>query len=62
MTDADAPTQQKVLEASIALWKSGHPGVSDPQAWADSVTFMRQSGLIDTDVDTTALFSNQFVK
>ncbi len=62
MTDADAPTQKKVLAASIALWKSDNYGVSDPQAWADSVAFMRQSGLIDTDVDTTALFTNQFVK
>lgn len=62
MTDADAPTQRKVLAASIALWKSDHPGVSEPQAWADSAAFMRASGLIETDVNADEMFTNQFVK
>ncbi len=61
MTDADAPTQKKVLEASIELWKSDHLGVSDPQAWVDSVTFMHQSGLIETDVNPDEMFTNRFV-
>ena len=61
MTDADAPTQKKVLAASIALWKSDRPGVSDAQAWADSVAFMRESGLIETDVNPDEMFTNEFV-
>lgn len=61
MTDADAPTQKKVLAASIALWKSDRPGVSDAQVWADSVAFMRESGLIETDVNPDEMFTNEFV-
>jgi len=61
MTDADAPTQKKVLAASIALWKSERFGVSDPQAWAASVAFMHESGLIDTDMNPDKMFTNRFV-
>ncbi len=61
MTDADAPTQKKVLDASIALWKSDHPGESDPQAWAVSVAFMHESGLIESDMNPDNMFTNRFV-
>jgi len=62
MSDADAPTQRAVLETSIELWRSNTPGLSDPAAWADSVAFMRASGLIETDVALDKLYSNEFVK
>ncbi len=61
MTDADAPTQKKVLEASIELWQSDRPGISDPQAWAVSVAFMHESGLIESDMNPDKMFTNQFV-
>jgi NitT/TauT family transport system substrate-binding protein len=62
ITDEDAPTQRAVLEASIALWRSDQPGVSDPQAWATSVEFMRDTGLIESSVDVETLYTNQFVE
>jgi len=62
MTDEDAPTQREVLATSIGLWHSDKPGFSDPQAWTNSVNFMRQSGLLDTDVNIDSLYTNQFVQ
>lgn len=61
ITDDDAPTQRAVLEASIDLWRSDQPGVSDPQAWSDSAEFMLETGLIETPVDVETLYTNEFV-
>jgi NitT/TauT family transport system substrate-binding protein len=61
ITDEDAPTQRAVLEASIGLWHSDQPGVSDSQAWADSVEFMLDTGLIETPVDVETLYTNEFI-
>lgn len=61
MTAADVPAQKKVLAASIELWKSDHPGESDPQAWAVSVAFMHESGLIESDMNPDNMFTNRFV-
>lgn len=61
ITDDDAPTQRAVLEASIDLWRSDQPGVSDPQAWSDSAEFMLGTGLIETPVDVETLYTNEFV-
>jgi NitT/TauT family transport system substrate-binding protein len=61
ITDEGVPTQRAVLEASIGLWRSDRPGVSDPQAWSDSVEFMLDTGLIDTPVDVDTLFTNEFI-
>jgi NitT/TauT family transport system substrate-binding protein len=62
ITDEDAPTQRAVLEASIDLWRSDRLGVSDPQAWSDSVEFMQDTGLVETPVDAETLYTNQFVE
>jgi NitT/TauT family transport system substrate-binding protein len=62
ITDEDAPTQRAVLEASIDLWRSDRLGVSDPQAWSDSVEFMQDTGLIETPVGAETLYTNQFVE
>ncbi|HEY84545.1 MAG TPA: ABC transporter substrate-binding protein [Chloroflexi bacterium] len=62
MSDEDAPTQRAVLNASIELWRSDEPGLSAPEAWADSAAFMRASGLIETDVEVDKLYTNEFVK
>ncbi len=61
ITDEDAPTQRAVLEASIDLWRSDQPGVSDPQAWSDSAEFMLDTGLIETPVDVETLYTNEFI-
>jgi NitT/TauT family transport system substrate-binding protein len=61
ITDEDAPTQRAVLDASIALWRSDRPGISDSQAWSDSVEFMLDTGLIESPLDVEKLYTNQFV-
>jgi NitT/TauT family transport system substrate-binding protein len=61
ITDEDAPTQKAVLEASIELWRSDQPGVSDPQAWSESAEFMLDTGLVETPVDVETLYTNEFV-
>ncbi len=62
ITDKDAPVQRAVLDASLALWRTNQPGVSDPQAWADSAKFMLDTGLISSPVDAGKLYTNEFVK
>jgi NitT/TauT family transport system substrate-binding protein len=62
ITDQDAPTQRAVLDASIALWQSDQPGLSNPQAWSDMVEFMQATGIIQSAPDPSALYTNQFVK
>jgi NitT/TauT family transport system substrate-binding protein len=63
ITDADAPTQRAVLDASIALWKSEGPlGHSDPAAWATSVEFMRAADLIAADVEVESLYTNKLLE
>lgn len=61
MTDADAPVQRAVLDASIDLWRTQEPGLSSAQAWQASVDFMRQSGLINADLNIDDLYTNRFV-
>jgi len=62
ITDEDAPTQRAVLEASIGLWRSDQPGLSDRQAWSDSVEFMQNTGLVEEPVDVETLYTNQFLE
>jgi NitT/TauT family transport system substrate-binding protein len=62
ITDELAPTQRKVLEVSIELWKSDEPGVSNEQAWQDSVDFMIKTGLLDQPLAVNTLFTNEFVE
>jgi NitT/TauT family transport system substrate-binding protein len=61
ITDQDAPIQRAVLDASLALWRTDQPGVSDQQAWADSAKFMLDTGLISSPVDVGKLYTNEFV-
>jgi NitT/TauT family transport system substrate-binding protein len=62
ITDQDAPTQRAVLDASVALWQSDQPGLSSPQAWSDMVAFMNATGFIQSALDASTLYTNQFVK
>jgi NitT/TauT family transport system substrate-binding protein len=61
ITDDDAPTQRAVLDASIELWRNEQPGLSDPQAWAESAEFMVNTGLIEQPVEVDTLYTNEFV-
>jgi len=56
------PVQRAVLAESIALWRSDSLGRSDPPAWEASQRFMRQIGLIGSQVEVEKLFTNEFVE
>jgi NitT/TauT family transport system substrate-binding protein len=62
ITEEDAPTQRAVLEASIELWRSKKPGLSELQAWSESAEFMLATGLIESPVEVDALYTNEFVQ
>jgi len=64
MTDEEAPVQRQVLDASIELWRSEQPGISNRQAWQDSLNFMIASDFLDSEksIDVGALYTNQFVE
>jgi NitT/TauT family transport system substrate-binding protein len=62
ISDADAPTQKKVLLTSIDLWETEKPGVSDPKSWQTSVEFMQKTGLIKEQLDPQQLYTNEFVQ
>jgi len=62
ITDEDAPTQWAVLDASMALWRSDQPGLSDPNAWTTSAKFMQATGLIAAPVEVDKLYTNEFVE
>jgi NitT/TauT family transport system substrate-binding protein len=62
ITDEAAPTQRQVLASSIELWQKDKLGVSDPQAWQESVQFMSETGLLEKPVEPESLYTNQFVE
>jgi len=67
--DDSAPLQRAVLEESLKFWRvEGSPagsaralGQSDPSAWSTSQELMKRIGLIETEVDVSTLFTNDFV-
>ena len=61
MTEEDAPTQRMVLDASIELWKTDQLGKTSPEHWIKSVEFMKETGLLEGEVDIDSLYSNDFV-
>jgi NitT/TauT family transport system substrate-binding protein len=62
ITDDDVPTQRAVLDASIELWRSEQPGMSDAQAWTESAQFMVETGLIEAPVEVDTLYTNEFLE
>jgi NitT/TauT family transport system substrate-binding protein len=62
ITDEAAPTQRQVLASSIELWQKDKLGMSDPQAWQESVQFMSQTGLLEKSIELDSLYTNQFVE
>ena len=67
---ADAKTQdlqRKVLEATLPYWQSDLTkqqglGFSDSKSWEATHKFLRDSGLLKSDVDLTKAFTNDFIK
>lgn len=53
--------QRATLDASLPFWKSDKLGVSDVKAWQTSAKFMKDVGLITTEVDVSKAFTNDFI-
>jgi len=51
-----------IFDESLKLWQQPEPlGASDRATWETAVRFMREMGLITTDVDVDVLFTNRFI-
>jgi NitT/TauT family transport system substrate-binding protein len=52
-----------VLNATIPLMKqsSGKAGATDATAWSSMATFLKNNGQLDKPVDTTKVFSNEYL-
>ncbi len=61
---AQEATNRAIFDASVKLWQAepGTLGLSDPHAWAEAVSFMQQTKLIQTAPAPADLFTNQFVQ
>jgi len=70
LKSADAKTQDlqlKVLQATLPYWQSDltkqqGAGFSDIKSWEATHKFMRDSGLLKSDVDLSKAFTNDFIK
>ncbi|MBO9326461.1 MAG: hypothetical protein J7463_14145, partial [Roseiflexus sp.] len=70
LKSADQPTrdlQRAVLQATLDYWQSDKTkteglGFCNEENWRETHTFLRESGLLTTDVDVTKAFTNQFIK
>lgn len=59
--------QRAVLQATLDYWQSDKTeteglGFCDETNWRETYVFLRESGLLATDVDVTKAFTNQFIK
>ena len=63
ISDKDAPVQRKILDASIALWRTDKPGLSSRESWQVSLDFMKATGLLKSgqDMKVDSLYTNRFV-
>ncbi len=52
-----------IFDESLKLWQASDAelGLSDPAAWAKAATFMKDMGLIQTEVEPADLYTNDFV-
>jgi NitT/TauT family transport system substrate-binding protein len=52
-----------ILESSVEFWRTDPEelGLSDRAEWEIAQSVMRRMGLVDTERDVTAMFTNQFV-
>jgi NitT/TauT family transport system substrate-binding protein len=60
--DESALLQRAILEESLNFWRADDLGRSDPAAWQASQSFMHQIGMVETETDVSAMFTNDFVE
>lgn len=59
--ELDADVQRQVLLTSIEQWKTDRLGYSNPQAWENMQAVLLDMGLIDSELDLTKAFTNEFI-
>ncbi|NOZ70605.1 MAG: ABC transporter substrate-binding protein [Chloroflexi bacterium] len=58
-------TNRAIFDASLPFWAppSGQTlGVTHPDIWVSTAAFLKDAGLVDTLVDTSGIWTNQFVQ
>lgn len=61
LAQADETTQKQVLAASIDLWKGDRLGYSNPAAWENMHTLLLEMKLLQSPLDVTAAYTNEFI-
>ncbi len=61
LSTQDQTTQKEILSRTIELWKTPHPGFSDPKAWQNMQETLLKMGLLKQPLDVSKAFTNQFV-
>lgn len=61
LAQADRATQMEVLRRSLELWRTDSPGRSDPQAWSNMHDTLLKMKLLQTPLDLSQAFTNEFV-
>lgn len=62
LTEADAPVARAVLAASIDMWKTDRPGISDKARWETTQATLLDMKLIPSTINIEDAFTNEFVK
>ena len=62
MDDESARLQRVVLGEAIAFWRGDPVGASVPEHWEESVSFLKELGLLSVDLEPTSLYTNKYVK
>jgi len=59
-----AKVSRAIFDESLKLWEASEAelGRSDPAAWDIAAKFMKEMGLIQTDVDPNNLYTNDFIQ
>jgi NitT/TauT family transport system substrate-binding protein len=61
LAQADPAIQKQKLASSIGLWKTSHPGSTDPQAWENMQKVMLNMGLLAKPLELRKAYSNGYL-
>jgi NitT/TauT family transport system substrate-binding protein len=54
-------SRKGVLQASLQMWEADTLGLSDAQSWQNTQDVLLEMGFLETPLDLTAVFTNEFV-
>jgi NitT/TauT family transport system substrate-binding protein len=60
--ETEQAIQRQVLDASIELWRTEEPGIAQEEAWQHSLELLIAMGLLSTQPDLSAAYTNEFVR